>query len=668
MPYNLIRAPSVFAKTPPYSNISFMSTTELQQESTANNAILNTIHAIVWEADAATLQHTYVSTAAERILGYPCKQWREEPDFWQNHIHPDERAATLEHCFTAIATMQNYDIRYRFIKADGGIVWLRDIVTMLVDDNKPLTLNGVTVDITSEKQTADELHSVEANFRSAVNTLTDGIILQSSDSTIIFCNPRAEEILGMTADQMSGRTSLDPRWQAIHEDGSPFPGETHPVIQTLRTGKAHYNVVMGVHKPDSTLTWIVINSQPILYDVLSQNSGVVASFTDITQQKEREEQYRLLANNSLDLITLHIPEVGYTYLSPSIGRLLGYTPEELLGTSPYDIVHPDDKELMQLKIQNHVEQQLPIINVVCRLRHKDGSYRWVESNIKLILSKDTKGVLALQTAARDITDRMQMQNELNMLNQTLEQRVTERTHQLVLLNNEKNEFLGIAAHDLKNPLSGILSSADLLKRYIPDDVKANRLVEIIVSASNRMLDIITNLLDVNRIEQGLVSLNIQSVSVEILDHIVEEYRINAAQKGIVINYDSPEQVELWVLADKEAMQQIFENILSNAVKYSPQWKTIWVRVTKNTDAEDHVIRVEVQDEGQGFSDEDKKRLFGKFARLSARPTGGENSTGLGLSIVKKLVELQQGRVWCESEMGRGATFIVELPSAGGADA
>jgi PAS domain S-box-containing protein len=645
------------------SNIPAMNTTTSQQESNKSSELMNTIHAIVWEADTATLQRTYVSTAAERMLGYPSKQWREEPGFWQNHIHPDERETTLEHCFAAIRIMKNFDIRYRFFKADGGLVWLRDIVTMMVDDGKPLTLNGVTVDITSEKQTVDELRSIEAHFRNALNTLADGITFQDKDSAIIFCNPRAEEILGLTADQMSGRTSFDPRWRAVHEDSSTFPGEAHPVIQTLRTGKAQRNVVMGIHKPDGTLTWIVINSEPILYDVLSQDSGVVASFTDITQQKQQEEWYRLLANNSLDLITLHTPEVGYTYLSPSIGTLLGYTPEELLGTSPYDIVHPDDKELMQLKIQNHVEQQLPIINVVCRLRHKDGSYRWVESNIKLILSPDTKGVLALQTAARDVTDQVQMQNALNALNQTLEQHVTERTRELVLINNEKSEFLGIAAHDLKNPLSGILSSADLLRRYIPNDIKANQLVTMIVNASNRMLDIITNLLDVNRIEQGLVSLNIQPVSLEILDDIVEEYRVNAAQKGIVIDYESPEQGTLWVLADKQAVQQILDNILSNAVKYSPQWKTIWVRVAKRMNADAHVIRVEVQDEGQGLSDEDKRRLFGKFARLSARPTGGENSTGLGLSIVKKLVELQHGRVWCESEMRQGATFIVELPSA-----
>jgi signal transduction histidine kinase len=111
------------------------------------------------------------------------------------------------------------------------------------------------------------------------------------------------------------------------------------------------------------------------------------------------------------------------------------------------------------------------------------------------------------------------------------------------------------------------------------------------------------------------------------------------------------------LADEQMLNQILDNIFSNALKYSPHGKSIFVRV----ESRETVVRVEIQDEGEGISPEDMTKLFGKFARLSARPTGGEHSTGLGLSIVKKMVEAMNGKVWCESEVGKGATFIVELP-------
>jgi signal transduction histidine kinase len=105
--------------------------------------------------------------------------------------------------------------------------------------------------------------------------------------------------------------------------------------------------------------------------------------------------------------------------------------------------------------------------------------------------------------------------------------------------------------------------------------------------------------------------------------------------------------------------EVLDNLISNAVKYSPQGKNIYIRLNISNEA----VAVEVQDEGPGLSDEDKKHLFGKFARLSARPTAGEHSTGLGLSIVKRMVEAMNGRVWCESELGKGAKFCVELPKA-----
>ena len=111
------------------------------------------------------------------------------------------------------------------------------------------------------------------------------------------------------------------------------------------------------------------------------------------------------------------------------------------------------------------------------------------------------------------------------------------------------------------------------------------------------------------------------------------------------------------LVDPSVMVQVLENLVSNAIKYSPSGKNIRVRLSKDPSH----VRCEVRDEGPGLSAEDQKKLFGKFARLSAKPTGGEHSTGLGLSIVKKMVEAMNGKVWCESELGKGATFVVQLP-------
>jgi signal transduction histidine kinase len=140
-----------------------------------------------------------------------------------------------------------------------------------------------------------------------------------------------------------------------------------------------------------------------------------------------------------------------------------------------------------------------------------------------------------------------------------------------------------------------------------------------------------------------------------VEAVVDQYRQPAEAKQITLHFsnEAPENV---VSADEQALMQVLENLVSNAVKYSPHGKQAFVRILRNGDA----VRIEIQDEGEGISEEDMKKLFGKFARLTARPTGGEHSTGLGLSIVKRMVEAMNGKVWCESELGKGSTFIVEL--------
>jgi signal transduction histidine kinase len=222
---------------------------------------------------------------------------------------------------------------------------------------------------------------------------------------------------------------------------------------------------------------------------------------------------------------------------------------------------------------------------------------------------------------------------------------------------EKNEILGIVAHDLKNPIAAVRGLAELVNSGFVEPEQTKEITEQISTTADRMLELVKNLLDINRLESGGMQFEFVEFSIApLVESTVWQYKAQAEAKNITLHYASKVSSSI-VLADEQAMIQVLDNIISNAVKHSPHGKNVFIRIISGVDA----IRVEVQDEGQGISLEDMTKLFGKFARLSARPTGGEHSTGLGLSIVKKMVEAMQGRVWCESEVGKGATFIVELP-------
>ena len=245
--------------------------------------------------------------------------------------------------------------------------------------------------------------------------------------------------------------------------------------------------------------------------------------------------------------------------------------------------------------------------------------------------------------------------EIEVTNTTLQ----EQNEELAALNLEKTELMGIVAHDLKNPIGAVRGLAELIESGMIEGEHLHEAAHQIVVTGDRMLALVTNVLDSNRLDSGGVGLHLVELDIlPVIEATCAQYLHLAEAKQITVHY-LPETPAAVAKVDEQAIMQVLDNLISNAVKYSPLGKNVFVRGKANTE----VIRVEVQDEGEGISSDDMKRLFGKFARLSARPTGGEHSTGLGLSIVKKLVEAMNGSVWCESEVGNGATFIVELPKA-----
>lgn len=251
--------------------------------------------------------------------------------------------------------------------------------------------------------------------------------------------------------------------------------------------------------------------------------------------------------------------------------------------------------------------------------------------------------------------RLQTHFELKML----QDRMVEQNRQLVELNKLKNEFLGVAVHDLKNPLAGISGIAEFLRTSPEiDRDTTDQCLDTIIAQSNKMFAIIKNLLNINALERGKIQLTIQVLNISALvQATVESYGLRAEGKSLTITIYSDDSV--FALADEIATIQILDNLVSNAIKFSPQGKRIDITIFE--EPETRMARVEVKDEGPGISDVEQKQLFQSFSKLSAQPTAGESSTGLGLSIVKRMVEEMNGKVWCESSPGHGATFIVRMP-------
>jgi two-component system sensor histidine kinase/response regulator len=253
---------------------------------------------------------------------------------------------------------------------------------------------------------------------------------------------------------------------------------------------------------------------------------------------------------------------------------------------------------------------------------------------------------------------------LREYNRALEEKVSLRTENLLDANKQLHHFMKIAAHDLKNPLAAVRSSAEILSvrgdAVVPE--RRKQLTQGIVDSSDRMLNIIKNFLEDHARRQGHFKPFMDAFDVRtLIDGVLRENLILAERKSITLVFQDRASLreEIYVWVDKPAMQQVLDNLISNAVKFSPNGTTVYVRL--RVDSEKDKVVITIQDEGPGISVEDAQYLFEEYATLSARPTGNEGSTGLGLSIVKSLVESMKGRVFCDTSSGQGAMFVVELP-------
>lgn len=239
----------------------------------------------------------------------------------------------------------------------------------------------------------------------------------------------------------------------------------------------------------------------------------------------------------------------------------------------------------------------------------------------------------------------QMQASLDLL--------IDSNDQLTRLNKEKNEFLGIAAHDLRNPLSAVIGYADLLQ--IEGSAKVAQRGTTIANAGRRMLELINDLLDANAIEEGRYASQIEPLDLRALVLTsMQHNHTSSERKQIALDFIAGPPC--WAQGDRKATLQILDNLLSNALKYSP----INSRVRLTVEADKEWADFAVCDQGPGISADDQQKLFQKHTKLSARPTGGESSVGLGLSIVKRLAEAMGGTVTCRSTLGEGATFTLRL--------
>ncbi len=521
----------------------------------------------------------------------------------------------------------------------------------------------VMVDITERKHAEVALSESEEKFRAIVEQSSEGIMLIDEQGTIIEWNRAQEKIMGITQAEAIGSPAWDIQFRHVstarraHMTAEKIRQSMLTILETGFSSQFNRPVEMLVESVSGEPKIIVQNAFSIKTE---KGYRIGAIIYDVTTHRQAEEalsaseaKNRALLNAIPDIMML-VNQDGLIldYHTPSM-EMLVMPPEQFLQKNFRDLLPPDMVPVIhdwfeKVKVTGQVQ------NIEFDWSPTDGRKSF---EIRLAVVDD-KRLLAI---VRDVTERKQTEKIIRQYADELEKRVEERTLELVRASRAKDDFLATMSHELRTPLSGVLGISEILLEGVrgPMTEKQEQAVQTIKSSGERLLGLINDILDISKIESGKFELHSENVDVnEICRLSLLFIRQLAGKKSITVEY-SPPPTDPVVFADPKRLKQILINLLNNAVKFTPEKGMVKLEV--QPDAEESLMRFSVTDTGIGISPDDLQKLFKPFMQVDSRLSRQYEGTGLGLALVKKMVELHHGSIEVQSEVGAGSRFIFTLP-------
>lgn len=318
-------------------------------------------------------------------------------------------------------------------------------------------------------------------------------------------------------------------------------------------------------------------------------------------------------------------------VNPVLCAMLGYPEAELLSMPASALVHPDDRSLLQQRIEQLLSQQNEAAQAEIRYQCRGGRTAWGRLSLSLVRD-DQKQPLYYVAQIQDVTEQQ-------------------------AIDQMKNEFISIVSHELRTPLTAIKGFLGLLHTGIyankPD--KAKRMVELALANSDRLVRLVNDILDLERLASGKVPMVLEVCQAEeLLQRAVEGVQSIADEANVTL-LAIPVSVQIWAAPD--AIIQTLTNLLSNAIKFSPPHATVTIKIS----AQGNSVLFQVQDQGRGIPTDKLKTIFGRFQQVDVSDARQRGGTGLGLAICQSIVQQHNGSIWVESELGQGSTFYFTVP-------
>ena len=542
------------------------------------------------------------------------------------------------------------------------------------------------------KSPSELLQDAEIAYKTLLDNSFDAVISIDSEGLVTTWNHRAESMFGWTAEEAIGvpltQTIIPSSYHeahvqglkrfvttkksrvlnqqleltAIHRKGYEFPIEICICAGLFRGKYIFTGIIKDISKHKDSLRQMQLQEEE--YKVLHA----------VAQSLQGSETMEGMLQSAMEAISqskeLHVENKAGVFIADKEKKVLHLT--STLGTFPEGFL----ETLTEVPFHNipygrcYTSGEM-VINDYCQFKpHRLGPFGDITTYgtyiIPLKSRTEVVGVLFLYTpetppcfeGSQEILLSIGTLLGNAIKHRQFEKKIHQQNEKLNELNTLKNKFLGVASHDLRNPLYAVLSYSHLLEDGSLGELndQQSKILQKIGKSGDYMCSLLDNLLDISKIESGQFSIKKSAQNINsIVKDQVEKNQLLADEKNIQLHFESGASPSLRV--DESAMIQVMDNLIGNAVKFSPKSS----RIDIQTETSGHHFRFSVKDEGPGISREDQKLAFGEFQTLGSKPTGGEKSTGLGLSISKKLIELHGGKVGVLSQEGQGSTFYFELP-------
>jgi len=542
-----------------------------------------------------------------------------------------------------------------WIRRNSTPLYVRENARAVYDNSgNILYYEGTIEDITDRKKAEEALQSERDKLNAlfvGLDRTGIGIDIVGTDHKILFQNETLKKEFGDLTGKLCYRAYL----------GLETPCEFCPMAKAVENNtveSAEFVDIHGKHielysaplpNPDGTVDKAI--------EVAVDITGRIQAEKEL---KESEEKFRTLAEKSPNMIFIN-KQGRVVYANEKSEEVMGYKREEFY--SPdfdfFTLVAPESKDLIRKNFEKHMKGK-ETTPVEYSLITKEGKKIEAILTTKLISYWGETAILGIVT---DITERKKMEEKIRHHTEDLERKVAERTDELRRANQLKSEFLANISHEFRTPLNSILSFTDILLMGLDGSLNDQQKEDLALvrESGEDLLALVNNLLDLSKIEAGRVELYVEPVNpAEVVAAVASQLVFKAEEKGLNLTVSALQNLPE-VAADETRLRQIVRNLVENAVKFTEEGD-----VTIGASYEQDEVIFWVKDTGLGIAEEDQEVIFDKF-RQAKGEVNGKSGAGLGLSVAKELVELHNGRIWVESELGKGSIFSFSIPAAHGQD-